>query len=118
MRTRWRLLGALLLAGALVLAVIYCGLFDWVLYQTHTTIESVLGETPQNRAEAYLAAVRQGDQEIALTCWPANERLGADYEALRQQVTDELRALGSSLRHRVLDVEWLLRASGIQCSWE
>ncbi len=106
MRTRWRLLGALLIAGALIFAIVYCGLFDWVLYQTHTAVEAVLGETPQNKVEAYLSAVHRGDREAALACWPANERLGVDHEARRQQVTDELLALGSSLRHRVLEVEW------------
>jgi len=105
-RTRWRLFVALLLTGALLFALVYCGLFDLFLHQTHTTIEAVLGETPRNKLIAYLAAVRRGDREAALACWPANERLGADYEARRQQVTDELLSLGSSLRHRVLEVEW------------
>ena len=90
MGTRWRLLVGLLVAGASLFVLVYCGLFDLVLCETHTAVEAVWGETPQKKVEAYLAAVRRGDRQAALACWPANERLGA----------------GSSLRHRVLDVEW------------
>jgi len=97
---------AILTAGMLVLILAYCGLFDWVLYEVHTTIERALDEIPQAKLEAYLDAVRSGERDTALACWPARERLGADYEARRQQITEQLLTLGPSLRHQVLEMEW------------
>jgi|GEM_PF-1014934 len=105
-RTRWLFLIGLLTVGVLASAPIWCSLFDWALQQTHTAVEQALGETPQVKVEAYLDAVRQGNHGAALTAWPANEQWGAHYEARRQQVTNELLALGSSLRYRVVKTEW------------
>ena len=97
---------AILVAMMLVLILAYCGLFDWTLYEVHTTIERGLGETPKGKLEAYLNAVRTGESDIALACWPAREHLGAHYKARRQQVTEQLLTVGPSLRHHVLKVEW------------
>lgn len=109
MRKRWLFLAGLLGTGILAVAFVYLGGLDWVLFQTHTTVERLLGETPQKKVEAYLTFVRRGDRSTALICWPANQRhqrLGEEYEARRQQVTDELLSFGSSLRYRIVGVEW------------
>lgn len=106
MRSLQRLLIGLLIGGVLLFALAYSGLLHPALYGMHASIEFVLGETPEAKAEAYLGAVRQGDRAAALACWPAIQRLGADYEDRRQRVTDQLVALGPALHHRVLDVEW------------
>jgi len=106
MRKRWLLLVALLAAGAFVLVIVCSGGLDWLLFRTHATVERLLGETPQSKVKAYLTALRRGDREAALARWPGNERLGGEYEARRQRVTDELLHFGPSLRHRVVDIEW------------
>jgi len=72
----------------------------------HTMTEWALGEAPQRRVDAYIEAVRRGDRQEALACWPASERSGSEFEARRQRVTDELLALGPSLRYRIAGVEW------------
>lgn len=56
---------------------------------------------------AYLEVILQGDKASAYNCWrPANERLGPEYEARRQAVTEAISALGSNFSFHVLDVEW------------
>ena len=106
MPTRKDVLVTLLIAAALVLCLLNCGVLDWALNQVHTTVERLLGETPEAKLTSYLDAVKSGVRNTALACWPAREHLGADYETRRQQVTEQLLALGSSLRHQVLEVEW------------
>ena len=106
MPTRKDVLLALLMAAALVFCMLYRGVVDWALYQVHTTVERLLGETPEAKLASYLDAVKSGERDTALACWPAREHLGADYETRRQQVTEQLLALGPSLRHQVLEVEW------------
>lgn len=69
-------------------------------------IESVTGETPQAKVSSYLEVVVSGAREEALGLWPANERLGPEYEVRRQSVTTELEELGAGLSHRVLRIEW------------
>ena len=107
MRKRWWPLLAGL-AGAVILgvALVYSGVFHWVLLRPHATVERLLGETPHRKVEAYLAAVRRGDREAALARWQGNEHLGTEYEARRQRVTDVLLSFGPSLRHQVVDIEW------------
>jgi len=105
-RKRWLFLAGLLGTGILAVAFVYLGGLDWVLFQTHTAVERLLGETPEKKVEAYLAAVRQGEREVAMGRWPGSERAGTEYEARRQGVTDELLSFGPSLRYGVVDVEW------------
>ena len=106
MRKRWLLLAGLVCTGILAVAFVCFGGLDCVLFQVHTTVERLLGETPQKKVEAYFASVRRGDRSTALVRWPADQRLGEEYEARRQQVTDELLSLGTSLRYQVVKVEW------------
>ena len=71
-------------------------LIDWARGQT----------TPPAKVTAYLQAIAQDDDERALALWPANERLGREYEVRRHSVTTELEELGPELSHRVLEIEW------------
>jgi len=96
----------LFLAAALVFSMLYCGVVDWALYQVHTTVERLLGETPEAKLTSYLDAVKSGERDTALACWPAREQMGANYETRRQRVTEQLLALGPALHHQVLEVEW------------
>jgi hypothetical protein len=94
--------------AALVLIVgflLWSGLGEMLLGRHHEAIERLIGETPQAQVEGYLAAARRHDLKAALARWPEVPRLGPEYEARRQAVTQELAAL-QSLRYRVLEVEW------------
>lgn len=69
-------------------------------------VERVTGETPEAKVSSYLALVVSGHRQQALELWPANHRLGPEYEVRRQSVTAELEELGAELAHRVLRIEW------------
>jgi len=74
-------------------------------------IDRVRGETtPQARVRArvtaYLEAIARGDEVAALAMWPAQERLGPEYQERRRAVTEQLLALGDDLTYRILDVRW------------
>jgi len=81
-------------------------MFAPVLGPVNRLVERVSGETPQAKVSSYLALVARGDRDKALALWPANERLGPEYEVRRHSVTTELEALGPELSHRVLKIEW------------
>ena len=101
MRKPWLWLAALLTLGAACVAI-----FVLDTGEAHTLVERALGETPQAKVEAYLSAIRRADRQAALARWPANPSLGAEFEARRLRVTDELLALGSSLTYRITGIEW------------
>jgi len=81
-----------------------------VLGPANRLVERLIGETPQAKVSSYLDLVASGAREKALVVWPAlwpaNERLGPEYELRRQSVTTELGELGAELTHRVLRIEW------------
>ncbi len=81
-----------------------------VLGPTNRLVERLIGETPQTKVSSYLELVASGAREEALALWPAlwpaNERLGPEYEVRRQSVTSELEELGAELTPRVLNTEW------------
>ena len=102
-RKRWPIVVAAMgVSGLLILGVILC--HNWP--HSHLLAEKLLGETPQARVDAYLAAVRRGDRAAALASWPLAENAGPDLGARRERVTDELLALGSRLSRRAAGVEW------------
>ena len=109
---RWSLAGSVVeVVGIAFMAFALCYLplclmFAPVLGPVNRLVERVSGETPQAKVSSYLALVARGDQDRALALWPANERLGAEYEARRHSVTTKLEALGPELSHRVVKIEW------------
>ena len=107
---RWSLAGSLVvvLGIAFTAFVLWLdpSLFAPVLGPVNRLVERVSGETPQAKVSSYLALVARGERDGALALWPANERLGPEYEKRRHSVTTELGALGPDLSHRVLEIEW------------
>jgi hypothetical protein len=81
-------------------------MFTPVLGPVNRLVEQVSGETPQAKVSSYLALATRGDRDRALTLWPANERLGPEYERRRHSITTELEALGTGLSYKVLEIEW------------
>ncbi len=77
-----------------------------VLGPVNRLVERVIGETPQTKVSSYLELVASGARQEALALWPANERLGSEYEVRRQSVTSELEDLRLELMPRVLSIEW------------
>lgn len=73
---------------------------------THYLIERILGQTPQNQINRYLAALSKGNRQAALALWlpPATSELAL--QTRRQSVTDDLLAYGPRLEHQVLDSVW------------
>jgi hypothetical protein len=70
----------------------------------HTVAEWALGESPQARLRAYVAAVDRGDREAAMALWRSEGLPGCAER--RQQVTGELLAMGPGLEYRVTGVSW------------
>lgn len=107
---RWSLAGSLVaVLGIAFLAFAFWLLPDMfapVLGPVNRLVEWVSGETPQAKVSSYLALVVRGERDKALALWPANERLGPEYEARRHSVTAELGELGPGLSHRVVKIEW------------
>ena len=107
---RWSLAGSLVVAlGIAFIAFALWLLPDMyapVLGPVNRLVERVSGETPQAKVASYLALVARGDWDGALALWPANERLGSEYEVRRHSVTTELERLGPELSHRVVKIEW------------
>jgi len=110
--SRWSLAGSVLaVLGIASMAFALCYLplsmmFASVLGPVNRLVERVSGETPQAKVSSYLTLVARGDQDGALALWPANERLGPEYEVRRHSVTTELEELGPELSHGVLKIEW------------
>jgi len=90
---RWVILGSGLLVALGVAAILLATTLpvDWR--------ERLTGETPQAEISAYLKAILRGDRQAALDLWevqaPDPDRL-ARLQRRREQVTDELLALGMS----------------------
>lgn len=104
---RYRLVHILVLGILLVtLGCLPVSTCSPLLGPANRLVERVTGETPQAKVSSYLALVESGAQEEALAVWPANERLGPEYEVRRQSATTELEELGAGLSHRVLRIEW------------
>ena len=108
-RRVFRYLLALIPVLAIAFVVLGClavSMAGPVLAPANRLVERLIGETPQAKVSAYLELVASGAREEALALWPADERLGPEYEARRQSVTTELQDLGADLSHRVLRIEW------------
>lgn len=107
---RWSLAGSVVVVlgiGFLAFALwLFPDMFAAVLGPVNRLAERVSGETPQAKASSYLALVARGDRDGALALWPANERLGLEYEVRRHSITTGLETLGPELSHRVLKIEW------------
>jgi hypothetical protein len=102
---RARQSGIAVLLGALALILFLA--FGLNSGSVNLLIDWVRGETtPQAKVVAYLEAIARGDEEAALAMWPAQGRLGPDYEERRRAVTGELLALDGDLSYRILNVEW------------
>lgn len=109
-KKRWSLAGSLVVVlgiASMALALqLLPDMFAPVLGPVNRLVERVIGETPQAKVSSYLALVARGDRDEALVLWPANERLGLEYEVRRHSVTMELETLGPELSHRVVEIEW------------
>ena len=105
---RWSFAGSLVVVLGMAFTVFWLdpSLFAPVLGPVNRLVERVSGETPQAKVSSYLALVARGDRDEALALWPANERLGSEYEVRRHSATTKLEALGSELSHRILKIEW------------
>lgn len=84
----------------------------WAAGPARIAFQHLLGDTPEARVAAYLAAAGRGDRAAALDCWPSTPLAGAQdearaaYDARRSQVTGELLELSPSPGHQVLGVDW------------
>lgn len=70
--------------------------------------ERPMGETPQAKIEAYMRSIHRGDRAVALAAWEPGPPQQTYYNALslrREQVTDELLALGIR-EYSILQYEW------------
>jgi hypothetical protein len=70
--------------------------------------ERLAGETPQAKVDAYLQSILQNDRRAALNLWEPKAPLPEQADALRkrrEQVTDELLALGIT-DYTVFEPEW------------
>jgi len=108
-RRRWiapALIGLIIVGASCVLLALGLALF--LSPAGNAAREWAMGETPDAKIEAYVQAIRRGDRQAALGAWELGSPQQPHYEALekrRQQVTDELLALGIS-EFNILDYEW------------
>src|SRR5574341_1342457 len=71
--------------------------------------ENLIGETPQAKVKAYVHAITQGDEAMALSLWELPSLTNSDQlRALagrRKQVTSDLLAVGLDSRFTILHIE-------------